>query len=79
MHSPAVRSRAKYYGVAVKLRRSGQRIDDEILAHISPAHSANINFFSALPATDRCGCATPPVLTSSQRSGRLGSTSCNTR
>ncbi|GGK98091.1 hypothetical protein GCM10011588_10810 [Nocardia jinanensis] len=39
----------EYYGLAAEqMRRSGQRIDDEILAHISPAHSANINFFGAI-------------------------------
>ncbi|WP_043738616.1 hypothetical protein [Nocardia asiatica] len=27
---------------------AGQRVDDEVLAHISPAHSANINFFGAI-------------------------------
>ncbi len=63
----------EYYGFAVEqMRRTGQRIDDEVLAHISPAHSANINFFGAIevdidaelaqlarPGTGRCGCATP--------------------
>ena len=29
-------------------RRQGRRIDDEVLAHISPAHSENINFFGAI-------------------------------
>jgi len=39
----------EYYGLAVEqMRRSGHRIDDEVLAHISPAHSANINFFGAI-------------------------------
>ncbi len=39
----------EYYGLAVEqMRRSGQRIDDEVLAHISPAHSADINFFGAI-------------------------------
>ncbi len=39
----------KYYGLAVEhMRRAGQRIDDEVLAHFSPAHSANINFFGAI-------------------------------
>ncbi|WP_103380672.1 Tn3 family transposase [Pseudonocardia dioxanivorans] len=39
----------EYYGLAVEsLRRSGRRIDDEVLAHISPAHSENINFFGAI-------------------------------
>ncbi len=28
-------------------RRQGQRIDDEVLAHTSPAHSENINLFGA--------------------------------
>ena len=39
----------EYYGLAVEqMRRSGRRIDDEVLAHISPAHSENINFFGAI-------------------------------
>ncbi len=39
----------KYYGLAVEqMRTAGRRIDDEVLAHISPAHSENINFFGAL-------------------------------
>jgi TnpA family transposase len=39
----------EYYGLAVEsMRRAGRRIDDEILAHISPAHSENINFFGAI-------------------------------
>nr|WP_280481419.1 Tn3 family transposase [Nocardia cyriacigeorgica] len=63
----------EYYGLAVEqMRRAGHRIDDEVLAHISPAHSANINFFGAIEvdidaelaalgptATGRCGCVTP--------------------
>lgn len=39
----------EYYGLAVEqIRRTGRRIDDETLAHISPAHSENINFFGAI-------------------------------
>ncbi|MCC3331573.1 transposase [Nocardia abscessus] len=39
----------KYYWLAVdQLRQGGRRIDDEVLAHISPAHSENINFFGAI-------------------------------
>ncbi|MBF6241470.1 Tn3 family transposase [Nocardia otitidiscaviarum] len=39
----------EYYGLAVEqMRRSGRRIDDDVLAHISPAHSENINFFGAI-------------------------------
>ncbi|SUD48626.1 Transposase and inactivated derivatives, TnpA family [Nocardia otitidiscaviarum] len=39
----------EYYCLAVaQMRRAGHRIDDEVLAHISPAHSANINFFGAI-------------------------------
>ena len=30
------------------MRRSGRRIDEEASAHISPAHSENINFFGAI-------------------------------
>nr|WP_245713457.1 transposase [Nocardia rhamnosiphila] len=36
----------EYFGIAVEqLRRSGHCIDDEVLAHISRAHTENINFF----------------------------------
>lgn len=39
----------EYYGLAVdQMRRAGRRIDDDVLAHISPAHSENINFFGAI-------------------------------
>jgi hypothetical protein len=27
------------------MRRGGRHIDDVVLAHISPAHSENVNFF----------------------------------
>ncbi|WP_329377129.1 hypothetical protein [Streptomyces sp. NBC_01716] len=30
------------------MRAAGRRIDDEVLAHISPAHSENINFLGAI-------------------------------
>lgn len=34
----------EYYGIAVEqMRRAGRLIDDDVLAHISPAHSENIN------------------------------------
>jgi hypothetical protein len=51
-----------------------RRVDDEVLAHISPAHSENINFFGSIdvhvdiegelaqlgpPATGPCASATP--------------------
>ncbi|MGW4641625.1 Tn3 family transposase [Sphaerisporangium sp. NPDC004334] len=39
----------EYYGLAVEsMRAAGRRIDEEVLAHISPAHSANINFFGSI-------------------------------
>jgi TnpA family transposase len=39
----------EYHGLAVdSMRAAGRRIDDEVLAHISPAHSENINFFGAI-------------------------------
>jgi TnpA family transposase len=39
----------EYYGLAVEsMRAAGRRVDDEVLAHISPAHSENINFFGAI-------------------------------
>jgi TnpA family transposase len=63
----------EYYGLAVEsMRRSGRRIDDEVLAHISPAHSENINFFGSIDVdieasspssaprdTGRCASGTP--------------------
>jgi hypothetical protein len=30
------------------MRAAGRRIDDEVLSHISPAHSENINFFGSI-------------------------------
>lgn len=37
------------FGLAVEqMRREGRRVDDEVLAHVSPAHSENINFFGAI-------------------------------
>jgi hypothetical protein len=39
----------EYYGLAVEsMRAAGRQVDDEVLAHISPAHSENINFFGAI-------------------------------
>ncbi len=39
----------EYYGLAVdSMRAAGRLIDDDVLAHISPAHSENINFFGAI-------------------------------
>ncbi len=60
---------AEYYGLAVEqMRQEGRRIDDEVLAHVSPGHSENINSSArsrststpnwagwAPPATDRSG------------------------
>lgn len=39
----------EHYGLAVEqMRRQSRRIDDEVLSHISPARSENINFFGAI-------------------------------
>jgi hypothetical protein len=39
----------EYYGLAVHaMRAQGRRIEDEVLAHISPAHSENVNFFGEI-------------------------------
>ncbi len=39
----------EYYGLAVEsIRAAGRHVDDAVLAHISPAHSENINFFGAI-------------------------------
>jgi TnpA family transposase len=41
----------EYYGLVVEsMRAAGRRVDDEVLAHISPAHSENINFFGFIDA-----------------------------
>ncbi|CAN5376129.1 hypothetical protein BH20ACT5_BH20ACT5_02270 [soil metagenome] len=39
----------EYFGLAVdSMRATGRRVDNEVLAHISPAHSENINFFGSI-------------------------------
>jgi len=39
----------EYYGLAVaQLRAEGRHVDDAVLAHISPAHSENVNFFGVI-------------------------------
>ncbi|MEU4409076.1 Tn3 family transposase [Streptosporangium sp. NPDC023963] len=39
----------EYYSLAVRqLRVAGRDVSDELLAHISPAHSENINFFGVI-------------------------------
>ncbi len=39
----------EYYQIAVEeLRAKGRAVPDEILAHISPARSENINFFGVI-------------------------------
>ncbi len=39
----------EYYGLAVAaLRSEGRTVDDEVLAHISPVHSENVNFFGVI-------------------------------
>jgi TnpA family transposase len=39
----------EYYGLAVtEMRAQGRQVEDEILAHISPAHSENVNFFGSI-------------------------------
>ena len=41
----------EYCCLAVEsMRAAGRRVDDEVLAHISPAHSENINFFGSIDA-----------------------------
>jgi hypothetical protein len=39
----------EYYAMAVdQLRAAGRDIPNELLAHISPAHSDNVNFFGTI-------------------------------
>jgi Tn3 transposase DDE domain len=38
-----------YYGLAVAaMRATGRHVSKEVLAHISPAHSDNVNYFGAI-------------------------------
>lgn len=71
----------EYYGLAIaQMRAEGRAVDDELLAHISPAHSENVNFFGTInvetkpsspsstrPATGRCGSASWKRPDASQR------------
>ncbi|MFI6038093.1 Tn3 family transposase [Streptomyces sp. NPDC051315] len=39
----------EYYGLAIaQMRAEGRALDDELLTHISPAHSENVNFFGTI-------------------------------
>nr|WP_252189785.1 MULTISPECIES: transposase [unclassified Rhodococcus (in: high G+C Gram-positive bacteria)] len=39
----------EYYGLALEsMRVADRRVENEVLAHISPAHSSNINFFGEI-------------------------------
>lgn len=39
----------EYYGLAIaQMRAEGRAVEDELLAHISPAHSENVNFFGTI-------------------------------
>jgi len=39
----------EYYGRARgQMRAKGRQVDDEVLAHISPAQSEHVNFFGAI-------------------------------
>jgi hypothetical protein len=39
----------EYFGLAVEsMRCTGRHVDDDVLAHTSPEHSENINFFGAI-------------------------------
>ncbi len=39
----------EYYGLAInQMGAEGRAIDDELLAHISPAHSENVNFYGTI-------------------------------
>ncbi|MFI1045352.1 Tn3 family transposase [Streptomyces griseoruber] len=39
----------EYYGLAIaQMRAEGRAADDELLAHISPAHSETVNFFGTI-------------------------------
>ncbi|MFJ2721616.1 hypothetical protein [Streptomyces sp. NPDC087437] len=38
------------YSLAIAMRAEGHAVDDDLLAHISPAHSENVNFFGTINA-----------------------------
>ncbi|MFF7172919.1 hypothetical protein ACIP8U_44365 [Streptomyces pseudovenezuelae] len=39
----------EYYGLAVaQMRAESRAVDDELLAHISPAHSENVNYHGTI-------------------------------
>ncbi|MFP8885274.1 Tn3 family transposase [Streptomyces mangrovi] len=39
----------EYFGLAIaQMRAEGRAVDDKLLAHISPAHSENVNFFGTI-------------------------------
>ena len=42
------------------MRAAGRRVDDEVLAHISPAHSENINFFGSIDIDGELAQLGPP-------------------
>ncbi|WP_345943340.1 Tn3 family transposase [Streptomyces sp. SID8352] len=45
----AVAWTTEYYGLAIaQMRAEGSAVDDELLAHISPDHSENVNFFGTI-------------------------------
>ncbi|MGV9382556.1 Tn3 family transposase [Nonomuraea sp. NPDC003707] len=49
MVTPDTTWTTEYYQLAVKnLRAGGRDVPDELLAHISPAHSENVNFFGVI-------------------------------
>ena len=64
----------EYYQLAVQqLRGQGRAIPDELLAHISPAHSENVNFFGVITVDVEAELA-------KLSPGRLASTApCHTR
>jgi hypothetical protein len=45
----AAAERQDYYGLAVDtMCKTGRHVPDEVLAHISPAHSDNVNYFGSI-------------------------------
>ncbi|MFI8793612.1 Tn3 family transposase [Streptomyces sp. NPDC055105] len=40
---------SEYYGLAIaQIRAGGRAVDNELLAHISPAHSENVNYHGTI-------------------------------
>ncbi|WP_433445110.1 hypothetical protein [Nonomuraea sp. CA-141351] len=55
----------------LELRSQGREVSDEILSHISPGHSDNINFFGVINVDRRSWASSTPAA-----GGRCGPRNC---